>query len=74
MFLTPADLIRLTGRRQRAGQKKVLAAKGYAFDEDGMGWPLVLVGAVERRLLGAPQPAERTGPDPAALAALMDRR
>lgn len=72
MFLTPEEIIRITGRRQRAGQKKVLTAKGYTFEEDGMGWPLVSRHAAEKRF-GTARAEERQGPDTAALAALMDR-
>jgi hypothetical protein len=77
MFLTPEEVYRITRRRQRAAQKRVLREKGYAFDEDAAGWPLVLRATVERH--PAHRPAEglqkpSSGPDSAALAALMGSR
>ncbi len=77
MFLTTDEVYRITRKRQRAAQKRVLREKGYAFDEDAAGWPLVLRSTVERH--PAHRPAEglqksSSGPDSAALAALMGGR
>lgn len=69
MFLTPEELRLITGRTQPAAQCKVLQAKGYVFEPGPCG-PLVLRSYVERRLGGEAQ-TRASGPDPAALAALM---
>ncbi len=78
MFLSPEEVYRITRRRQRAAQKRVLREKGYAYDEDAAGWPLVLRATVERhpahRPAGGLQEASSRGPDSAALAALMGSR
>lgn len=77
MFLTPEEIYRITRKRQRAAQKRVLLEKGYAFEPDAAGWPLVLRSTVERRHAqraqeGLQEPSR--GPDSAALAALMGGR
>lgn len=52
MFLSPADLVALTGRKRKDGQKKWLAERGYKFEVSATGRPVVLVSAVEARLGG----------------------
>jgi hypothetical protein len=47
--------------------------KGYTFEPDAAGWPLVLRSTVEKRHAAANDQAPRRGPDPAALAARMAR-
>lgn len=74
MFLTPDEIYRITRKRQRAAQCRVLREKGYAFEPDGAGWPLVLVSTVEKRHQAQAANDPRRGPDPAALAAAMARR
>lgn len=60
MFLDPAQLVRLTGRKKQDAQKRVLKAKGYRFGEDDDGRPLVLTADVERKISG-----KATSADPA---------
>ena len=55
LYLTRRDMRRLTARTQRATQRRVLEQKGYRYDLDGDGWPLVLVADVEARYRGEPQ-------------------
>lgn len=74
MFLTPDEIYRITCRRQRAAQKRELRAKGYAFDEDAAGRPLVLRSTVEARHAATRHQEGSKGPDSAALAALMGGR
>lgn len=74
MFLSRDEIYRITRKRQRAAQKRVLRARGYAFEEDAAGWPLVLWTTVERRHAAANDSTLGRGPDRAALAALMERR
>jgi hypothetical protein len=69
VFLSPDDIYKITHKRQRAAQKRVLRELGYVFDEDALGWPLILRSTVERR--HAPGTSARRGPDSAALASLM---
>ena len=60
MFLTPAELIRLTGRKYAPAQKRVLDKLGIPYTEDDFERPVVLTAAVERKHLGealAPEPA-----------------
>lgn len=72
MFLPPQEIERITRRKQAAAQRRVLAAKGYPFDQDAAGYPLVLWSVVEQRF-AQPESSTRRGPNPAALAALMER-
>lgn len=73
MFLTTDEVHRITRKRQRAAQIRVLTEKGYQFDLDAAGWPLVLRSTVEARHAAQARPAASRGPDAAALAALMSR-
>lgn len=73
MFLTTDELYRITRKRQRAAQIRVLVEKGYAFEHDAAGWPLVLRSSVEAKI-AQKAPARRREPDSAALAALMGSR
>lgn len=72
MFLTHEEIARITGKRQKAAQIRVLLKKGYPYDTDDQGWPLVLASTVRARHEQGGQP-ERRGPDRAALAALLRR-
>ena len=74
MFLSPEEIYRITRKRQRAAQKRVLGGLGYTFEEDAAGWPLVLRSTVEKRHAAANDEASGRRPDSAALAALMARR
>jgi len=63
IFLTAAEIRRLTKRKKRDAQIRVLKARRIRYTEDGDGRPVVLRAAVERKLLGhaeAPEP----GPSP----------
>lgn len=73
MFLTPDEVYRITRKKQRAAQCRVLKAKGYAYEPDAAGWPLVLKSTVEKRH-GTPAGQAARGPDSAALAALQGSR
>lgn len=66
LYLSRADVRRLTGREQRAAQCRQLNALGYTYEPDGDGWPLVLASAVLERHNGALVPRRR-GPNFAAL-------
>lgn len=52
MFLTPADIVRLTGKKYAPAQKRVLRDRRIRFAEDAFGRPVVLRATVERKLLG----------------------
>lgn len=42
IYLSRRDVQRLTGRSQRASQRRILDGMGYRYELDGGGWPLVL--------------------------------
>jgi hypothetical protein len=64
MFLAPDQVHRLTGRKKKDAQKRVLKAKGYRFGEDEDGRPLVLCADVERKIKGkATSPEPKRGAD-----------
>lgn len=73
MFLTHDEVVRITRKRQKAAQKRVLIAKGYPFETDEAGWPLVSRAYAEQRASQTEREPQRRGPDSAALAALMRR-
>lgn len=52
MFLTPDDLLTLTGYKRRSDQVKWLARNGYRFSVNGAGQPIVATAEVERVLVG----------------------
>ena len=60
MFLSPDEIERLTGYKRAAAQRRWLVDRGYRFDIDGRGRPVVATAAVEARLgvksTGAAQP------------------
>ena len=68
MFLTRAQLVRLTGYRQKAKQRTWLAANGYSFDVRADGTPSLSRAAYEAR--HAPRAKRR--PSALNLAALDD--
>lgn len=73
MFLSPDEVYRITRKKQRAAQCRVLTRLGYAFEPDAAGWPLVLTSTVQKRHAEPAKPQGR-GPDSAALAALQSGR
>lgn len=54
LFLTPAEMVELTGRRTSAGQRRWLGANGYRFALNANSRPVVARGHVLARL-GASQ-------------------
>jgi hypothetical protein len=54
MFLTPADLQRLTGRRQRAAQRRYLDRQRIPYRTDADGAPVVLASAIGENTQPAP--------------------
>jgi hypothetical protein len=65
VFLTASELCELTGKRQPAAQRRVLAANGLRFFIRGDGH-----NSVPRDQLEAPQGRRPAGPDLDALARL----
>jgi hypothetical protein len=53
MFLTAQEIQTLTGRRRYSAQVRWLREKGYKFDVNGLGEPVVAVAEVNRKLVGA---------------------
>jgi hypothetical protein len=60
MFLTIEEITELTGYRRFTAQCRWLAARGYRFETNAHGRPIVLVSSVERRL----QPGSRVSQQP----------
>ena len=54
MFLPPDELARLTGLRRPSAQVRWLAARGWRFEMDAYGRPIVLQAEAERRMLSGP--------------------
>lgn len=52
MFLTPADLERLTGYRRPSAQARWLRRHGYRVTINGLGEPVVTVAEMNRHLTG----------------------
>ncbi len=50
MFLTQADLVQLTGRKRKDGQRQWLIRRGYKFELTADGRPVVLRSGVEAKL------------------------
>lgn len=64
-FLTPAELVDLTGYKRPASQRRWLVDNGYHFDVRGDGRPALLRAQVEQRQ--RVKGGRTTGPDLAAL-------
>ena len=54
MFLSGDELYRLTARKRPSAQRRWLTARGWRFELDGFGRPVVLREEAERRMLSAP--------------------
>lgn len=52
MFLTPADIERLTGKRRPSAQVRWLRKHGYRLTVNGLGEPIVAVAEANRKLVG----------------------
>lgn len=64
LFLDPADIERLTGKKYAPAQKRALDKRGIRYTEDAHGRPVVLRASVERKILGrAETPEPAAGPD-----------
>ena len=54
MFLSADDLCRLTALKRPSAQVRWLAARGWKFETDRWGRPIVLCAEAERRMLSGP--------------------
>ena len=52
MFLTPTELLDLTGYKKPALQRRWLVEHGYRFDVRADGRAVVLIAAIEQKLAG----------------------
>jgi hypothetical protein len=52
VFLTPTELLELTGYKKPALQRRWLAEHGYRFDVRADGRAVVLIAAIELKLAG----------------------
>lgn len=66
-YLTEAEIARLTGKVYPKVQAKVLAERGWTFEFDGDGLPLVLRAYHDRRMGMAPQTTRARRPRLAGL-------
>lgn len=64
MFLSTADVARLTGLEQPAAQRRHLRSRGIPYETDAAGRPLVLVDEIERRLRADGKARGRERPSP----------
>lgn len=62
MFLTADELKRLTGFVRRSAQIRWLTSRGFRFEVNGVGAPIVATAEVEARLLSTPR--ARAGAEP----------
>ena len=52
MFLTSEDISKLTGLTQSAAQARWLRSRGYKYEMNGLGRPVVAMAEVLRKLVG----------------------
>jgi hypothetical protein len=67
-YLTEAEIRHLTKRKYAKAQCKVLADRGWAFEVDGNGYPVVLR-AFHDQKLGLKEPSKRRRPRLSGLSA-----
>lgn len=58
LLATREDIEQLTGAKTRAGQREWLTSRGWRFETDRTGWPVVLRGEIEAHLLSEPRTAQ----------------
>ena len=63
MFLTPEQLIQLTGRRTRPAQRRALNQMGIIHEVRPDGFPVVMQAHIEQKMGGAPARASTHEPD-----------
>lgn len=52
MFLTPAEIERLTGKKRHSAQIRWLLKNGYKIEVNGLGEPIVAVAEYTRKAVG----------------------
>jgi hypothetical protein len=52
MFLTHAEIERLTGKRRHSAQIRWLLDKGYNIDVNGLGEPILAIAEYNRKAVG----------------------
>lgn len=52
MFLTQAEVERLTGKKRHSAQIRWLRKRGYKIEVNGLGEPIVAVSEATRKLVG----------------------
>jgi len=62
MFLTPVELIALTGYKRAHLQVRELERRGWVFERTVCGLPVVSKAYAEARLAGVATPTRRIGP------------
>lgn len=68
-FVTRDEMAELTGARTRAGQIRWLRERGWVWEPNAAGWPVVLRAHMESRMGGKPNTVESAGPNWRALRA-----
>lgn len=66
LFLTPDEVVELTGHKRADAQRRWLVDRGYRFEIRGDGKPVVMVEEVRGRLVGG-KGRRASGPDLQAL-------
>lgn len=63
-FLAPGDIERLAGRGRYSAQIRWHRSRGYKFDVNGLGMPVVAAEEVTRKLVGgSSRPTPKTEPN-----------
>lgn len=52
MFLTPKEIVRLTGKKRHSAQIRWLREKGYKIDVNGLGEPILAIAEYNRKAVG----------------------
>lgn len=53
MFLTPEEIVRLTGKKRNSAQCRWLLSKGYKIEVNGLGEPILAVEEYKRKNVGS---------------------
>lgn len=67
MFLSPDEILTLTGYRRHADQRRWLTVRGWSFERAASGRPIVLRSFAESALGGQPVPKSEPLPNFAAI-------
>jgi Domain of unknown function (DUF4224) len=67
MFLTPAEIERLTGKMRPSAQIRWLRKRGYRIDVNGLGEPILAIAEYNRKAVGGSSYSRHEEPNWSAL-------